>query len=89
MACNDKKLELPCWSHHVKDAWVEKNAPHVTNANKCMQLMHLCTFWQNVEKIVGITKTFVDLLRLVDSVISLFLAKYIVIALKLWQKMSL
>ena len=49
------------------DAWIAKYPTYQSAATKCVQLVQSISFWRNVEKVVGVTKPFVDLLRIVDT----------------------
>lgn len=49
------------------DLWVDKYPSYNADALKCTQLVQSVAFWRNLEKIIGVSKPFVDLLRVVDT----------------------
>ena len=49
------------------DAWIVKYPSYQVVATKCVQLVQSTMFWRNIEKIVGVSKPFVDLLRTFDT----------------------
>ena len=49
------------------DAWIDKYPSYIDAGNKCVNLVQSQTFWRGIEKIIGVFKPFVDLLRIVDT----------------------
>ena len=48
-------------------AWMLKHPNHVISASKCASSINSTSFWSKVQKILSITKPFVELLRIVDT----------------------
>ncbi|KAH7430047.1 hypothetical protein KP509_09G080400 [Ceratopteris richardii] len=49
------------------EAWLEKYSSYQVATSKCTCLIQSKKFYHNLEKIIGITKPFVELLRMVDT----------------------
>ena len=49
------------------DLWVDKYPSYSVAALKCTQLVQSIVFWHNLEKIIGVSKPFVDFLMVLDT----------------------